>query len=276
MSSGGGAAGYLATVEPTRRVFLTALGTAIGAPQAVLAASRPPPPAVRRLRLDNAHTGESFEGPYRNEDGPIAAAMGDLATFLRDHHSGKIAPIDVAVVDFLSDVLDAVGAVRATVLSAYRTPETNARLARTTFGVAENSQHIYARAIDVHIEGKLERAVAAARAMKRGGVGWYPHSGFIHLDSGPVRTWTLQDTGLRELLLEIERALTPKPGAPSTGPGQLILDTGNTPVLIDAKNSLKIAPQLAPGHHLDRVAGSSHKAGTYLLQGQWTSLGGKG
>jgi hypothetical protein len=96
--------------------------------------------------------------------------------------------------------MDAVGASRATVLSAYRTVETNRMLARTSFGVADNSQHLYGRALDVRFETRLQKAMEAARAMKRGGVGWYPRSGFIHLDTGPVRNWTLEGHGLDRLL----------------------------------------------------------------------------
>src|ERR1700686_3988981 len=144
-------------------------------------------PALARLRLFNAHTGESFDGPYRDDLGPITLAMEELSFFLRDHHSGERIAIDVGVVDFLAAVMDGVGATQATVLSAYRTRETNAMLARTNFGVADNSQHIYGRALDIHFGARLEDAMQAARAMQRGGVGWDPYSGFIHLDSGRVR-----------------------------------------------------------------------------------------
>jgi uncharacterized protein YcbK (DUF882 family) len=186
-----------------RRLFLALAG-------GLLTASRPArsaPAPLRRLQLVNPHTGESFSGPYRDDAGPIASAMQDLAVFLRDFHSGQHIAIDVAVVDFLAAVVDAVGAVRATVLSAYRTVETNRMLARTTFGVADNSQHLYGRAIDIRLDSRLPDAMEAARAMRRGGVGWYPHSGFIHLDSGPVRNWTLDGQGLDQLLLRVRQYL---------------------------------------------------------------------
>jgi uncharacterized protein YcbK (DUF882 family) len=157
-------------------------------------------PALRRLRLVNAHTGETFEGIYRNEKGPIDRVIDELCIFLRDHHSGEKTRIDVGVIDFLADVLDAVGETRATILSAYRTAETNTMLARTIFGVAENSQHIYGRALDLHLGSRLTEAMTAARAMQRGGVGWYPHSGFMHIDTGSVRNWTLDERGLDALL----------------------------------------------------------------------------
>ena len=156
---------------------------------------------LRRLRLVNAHTGESFDGPFRDDVGPIAVALAELSELLRDHHSGEKTAIDVGLLDFLANVMNAVGAKRATVLSAYRTRETNAMLARTHFGVAENSQHIYGRALDVRLDNGNEAAVQAARTLQSGGVGWYPQSGFFHIDTGPVRNWTLDERGLDSLLL---------------------------------------------------------------------------
>ena len=170
-----------------------------------LARALPGPAPLRRLRLANVHTGETFDGPFRDDTGPIKQAMADLSVFLRDHHSGETIAIDVGVLDFLASVMDAVGATKATVLSAYRSRETNAMLARTTFGVADNSQHIYGRALDIRLDGRNEEAMQAARSMLRGGVGWYPRSSFFHLDSGPVRTWTLDGSGLDRLLLEFRR-----------------------------------------------------------------------
>ena len=108
--------------------------------------------------------------------------------------------MDVGVIDFLADVLDAVGETKATILSAYRTAETNGMLTRTTFGVAEHSQHILGRALDFRLESRLSDAMTRARFMRRGGVGWYPQSGFIHIDTGPIRNWTLDERGLDSLL----------------------------------------------------------------------------
>lgn len=162
---------------------------------------------LRRLRLVNAHTGESFDGPFRDDIGPIAVALAELSELLRDHHSGAKTAIDVGLLDFLASVMDAVGEQRATVLSAYRTRETNAILARTHFGVAENSQHIYGRALDVRLNTRNEAAVQAARTLQSGGVGWYPQSGFFHIDTGPVRNWTLDERGLDSLLLNRRKEL---------------------------------------------------------------------
>ena len=183
-----------------RRSFLSLVAGCVTWPSMAHAVSRPPI-ALRRLRLVNAHTGETFDGAYRDDKGPIEGVIDELCIFLRDHHSGQKTQIDVGVIDFLADVLDAVGETKATILSAYRTAETNAMLARTTFGVAEHSQHIVGRALDIRLESRLSDAMTRARAMQRGGVGWYPHSGFIHIDTGPIRNWTLDERGLDGLLI---------------------------------------------------------------------------
>ena len=193
-----------------RRAFLARLSGALAAGWAALPCAARAVPAVaplRCLRLTNAHTGESFDGPFRDDVGPIKEAMAELSVFLRDHHSGETIAIDVGVLDFLAGIMDAVGATKATILSAYRTRETNAMLAKTTFGVADNSQHIYGRALDIRLDSRNEEAMQAARSMLRGGVGWYPRSGFFHLDSGPVRNWTLDGQGLDRLLTRLREYL---------------------------------------------------------------------
>src|SRR5712671_361151 len=182
-----------------RRLFLSVIAGTAALPN-MLRALPLPPPQPHRLNLANPHTSETFSGIYRDDNGPIAGVMDELSVFLRDFHSGEKIAIDVGVLDFLSNVMQAVGQAKATILSAYRTPETNAMLARSHFGVAENSQHLYGRALDVHFGDKLADAMKAARGMQRGGVGWYPHSSFMHIDTGPVRNWDLDRVGLGTLL----------------------------------------------------------------------------
>jgi uncharacterized protein YcbK (DUF882 family) len=183
-----------------RRSILSIAALSVLAPWP--AAALPAAPRVDRIDLINAHTGERFSGAFRDSKGPIDSAMKELSFFLRDFHCGQETEMDVRVLDFLAAVLNSVGATRGTVLSAYRTPATNEMLARTTFGVAEHSQHLYGRALDIYLPARLEEAMGQARAMKRGGVGWYPNSHFMHLDCGPVRNWTLTGTGFGRLLLD--------------------------------------------------------------------------
>src|SRR5438270_4850432 len=194
-----------------RRFFLSVIaGTAVL--PSMLRALPLPPPQPHRLNLANPHTGETFSGIYRDDNGPIPGVMDELSVFLRDFHCGEKIAIDVGVLDFLSHVMHAVGQTKATILSAYRTPQTNAMLARSHFGVAENSQHLYGRALDVHFGDKLADAMKAARGMQRGGVGWYPHSSFMHMDTGPVRNWNLDQPKLVTLLSGRHRAQFDKKG----------------------------------------------------------------
>jgi uncharacterized protein YcbK (DUF882 family) len=196
-----------------------------------------------RLQLLDAHSGATFNGIYRDAKGPIARVMAELSLFLRDHHSGGIINFDVRVIDFLASVMSAAGQTKAVVLSGFRSFETNEMLARTTFGVAEHSQHIYGRALDVHFDQRLDDAVRMARAMRRGGVGWYPHSGFIHLDAGPVRNWDLASDGLRELLAappQTPASSTPRDEKVANGPGQLVVRDAKTPLVLSGRVSLTV------------------------------------
>src|SRR5216684_4986462 len=230
-----------------RRLFLSLIAGTVALPHVVRAIpSAPPQP--HRLILNNPHTSESFSGIYRDDNGPIPRVMEELSLFLRDYHSGEKIDIDVGVIDFLSGVMQAVGETNAQILSAYRTPETNAMLAHTHFGVAENSQHIYGRALDVHFGDKLADAMKAARGMQRGGVGWYPHSGFIHIDTGPVRNWTLDARGLDSLLVFDGRRLK------IDGKGEVVLGGPWQPLTVPQR--LVLQRQLARAEFLARSTGN--------------------
>jgi uncharacterized protein YcbK (DUF882 family) len=219
-----------------RRRFLLTTAALLGTSYKALAL--PTVSAGAKLRLVDAHNGAVFDDAYRNANGPIGLAMAELDLFLCDRRSGEATNIDVDTLDFLTAVMAAVGVKSATVLSAYRTLETNRLLERTTFGVADNSEHLYGKALDVTFPGKLPEAVAAARGMKRGGVGWYPHSHFIHLDSGPVRNWDLENDGLQDLLITARGTplgRSAKGEMLVNGPGTLIIGGRKPPVILPGK-----------------------------------------
>jgi len=232
-----------------RRLLLSIIAGAITLPGMARAVPVAPPPGPWRLRLSNPHTGETFDGPYRDENGPIPSAMANLAVFLRDFHANEIIAMDVGVLDFLYSVMGKVGAGEAAILSAYRSRATNEMLARTTFGVAENSQHIYGRALDVHFGEKLAEAMQAAREMRRGGVGWYPNSGFIHIDSGPVRNWDLDDTGLGSLLFGGKQIHF-------NDKGELVISAGRgrgPPLMVGGGRPVTVRQRMARLHQLARA-----------------------
>jgi uncharacterized protein YcbK (DUF882 family) len=110
---------------------------------------------------------------------------------LRDFRSGATYPIDPSLLDILYEV-QALANHDATfeIISGYRSPKTNAMLHAHSSGVAEHSQHLLGKAIDVRLTGFSTRALGGyARSLSRGGVGFYAGSDFVHIDTGNVRFW---------------------------------------------------------------------------------------
>ncbi len=144
------------------------------------------------LRLYNTHTGERIEIAYRRGEQYISGALAKLDYFLRDHRTGDIRHFDPRLYDILYDLTASIGhpGGEIDIVCGYRTSTTNESLRAHTTGVAKNSLHIQAEAIDLRMPGidtlKLRQA---ALALRRGGVGYYPHSDFIHVDTGRVRQW---------------------------------------------------------------------------------------
>jgi uncharacterized protein YcbK (DUF882 family) len=148
--------------------------------------------AEHTLQLYNTHTNEKIDVVYRRGDQYIQSALAKLDYFLRDHNTNEVRHFDPRLYDILSDLTASVGhpGGEIDIVCGYRTNSTNAALRAHTNGVAKNSLHIQAEAIDLRMPGvntlKLRKA---ALALARGGVGYYPHSDFIHVDTGRVRQW---------------------------------------------------------------------------------------
>lgn len=148
-------------------------------------------PGERRLALYNQHTGESVKATYWADGEFIADELAAISQVLRDHRTDDTIDIDTDLLDQLHLLQAKVGGHgRFEVISAYRSSKSNARLYQSTDGVAYDSHHVYGRAIDVRLPGvELTQLHAAALDMHAGGVGYYPKSRFIHLDTGEVRSW---------------------------------------------------------------------------------------
>lgn len=175
-----------------RRSFLKSsvvLASAIGLPG--LAKAAQPAPAERTLRLYNTHTGESLRSVFWAEGQFIPDALKDINKLLRDHRNDKIADMDPKLILLLNDVSDKFGDGQTLhIISGYRSPESNAKLAAASNGVAKHSMHMDGKAIDIRMPGKdLAQLHKAAMSMKAGGVGYYPDSQFVHMDTGRVRYW---------------------------------------------------------------------------------------
>jgi uncharacterized protein YcbK (DUF882 family) len=147
--------------------------------------------AGRWLELHNTHTLETISETFRDSAGLVAASLAKLNHLLRDHRAGETAAIDPSLFDLLADLAAAAGREpRYEIISGYRSPTTNAKLAAAGRGVATRSLHMQARAIDVRLRGvDCADLRDLAVAMGRGGVGYYAASRFVHLDTGRVRAW---------------------------------------------------------------------------------------
>ncbi len=143
------------------------------------------------IAFRNIHTGESFSGAYRVGDRYLPEAFNRINMVLRDFRTGEIFPIDPRVMDILCSVHYRTGTAEPfEVLSGYRSPKTNAMLRATTEGVALNSLHLTGQAIDIRLPGfSTSRLRDVGVGMRAGGVGYYPKSDFVHMDTGRVRTW---------------------------------------------------------------------------------------
>jgi len=130
---------------------------------------------VRRAVLHNLHTGDTFNDVFFANGSYVPDALAEAMRVLRDWRNGEEHPMDPRLFD----------------TSGYRSPQTNAMLHARSSGVAERSQHMLGKAIDVRVEGVgLRNLRSAALDVGAGGVGYYPVSNFVHVDVARVRQWT--------------------------------------------------------------------------------------
>jgi len=160
-------------------------------PEQALALGRGLFPVEKKLSLYNTHTGESLDTVYYSRGESLLDSLSEINNIMRDHRSGEIVDIDAELLDtlyLLSQRMKNQNAFH--IISAYRSPETNNMLRKSSSGVAKKSMHMYGKAVDVRLPGSnLEELRDAALQLKRGGVGYYPGSDFVHLDVGPYRYW---------------------------------------------------------------------------------------
>jgi uncharacterized protein YcbK (DUF882 family) len=184
--------------HPNRRHFLhrslrqaAGLAGAAGVP-ALLMTARAAASAPRRLSLVNTHTHETIDLCYARGGAYDPTALASLDHFLRDHYSGEVGHIDPGLHDLLHRLHQTVGSSEPyQVISGYRAPGTNAHLKATRGGgVATRSLHMTGQAIDIRLPGTaLSGLRDAALSIGGGGVGYYPGSQFVHVDTGRVRRW---------------------------------------------------------------------------------------
>ncbi len=174
-----------------RRRFLagcTAFAGSVIAPAAFASITKLP---ERQLAFHHLHTGEKVKLTYWAEGKYLPDSLQEINHLLRDHRTGDTAQIDRQLMDLLFNLqtrLESQGEFQ--IISAYRSPKTNRMLRSKSSGVAKKSFHMQGKAMDIRLSGAdLKHLRRAALALKSGGVGYYPKSNFIHVDTGPVRHW---------------------------------------------------------------------------------------
>jgi uncharacterized protein YcbK (DUF882 family) len=158
--------------------------------------SRATPLAEKRIAFRSVHTGEKIDARYFNARGWDDQGLAEINQGLRDWRTGDVFAIDrklIALLTELRDTLDVAAQKPFDLISGYRSPTTNSGLRKaggSHTGVATKSQHMLGKATDIALPGiSLDRLRAAARAAAKGGVGFYPTDGFVHVDTGRVRFW---------------------------------------------------------------------------------------
>jgi uncharacterized protein YcbK (DUF882 family) len=147
--------------------------------------------APRALSFYNLHTDERLRAVYWEAGQYVSGALDHINYILRDFRRNEIKPIDPKLLDLLVALrkkLDTSADID--IISGYRSPQTNAMLHAHSEGVAIHSMHVYGKAIDIRVPGReLAMVQRAALSLQYGGVGFYPRSDFVHVDTGRVRHW---------------------------------------------------------------------------------------
>ena len=180
----------------TDRRDLLKQGVALVGGAAVSSAGLPalafPEPDARRLAFANLHTGETLSAAYWEGGAYVPEVLAAVNYLLRDFRTGEVHTIAPALLDLLVSLSGQTGVPAPyQVISGYRSPATNAMLHAESGQVAVKSLHMEGKAIDIRVEGMdLDYLRDAALSLSAGGVGYYPDSGFVHVDIGDVRRWS--------------------------------------------------------------------------------------
>lgn len=146
---------------------------------------------IRRLSVRSGRTGETVDSIYWIDGQYIRPALEEINYFMRDWRQDAVAKIDRRTIDVMAAAHARLDTSEPwTLLSGYRTAATNNMLRRKGRGVAKKSYHLKAQAADLRLKSRSVGTIArAAMASRTGGVGSYYRSSFVHVDSGPIRTW---------------------------------------------------------------------------------------
>ena len=178
----------------SRRNFIGLMlvsGIAGFSPKSIFAADSGSAAEQKSLSLYNPHTKDSFNGVYWSAGEYDRDALKKINHIMRDFRINDVKQIDRSLLDLLSKISQKLKSDKPIhVISGYRSPETNAKLRKRGKAAAKNSYHIQGKAVDIRLPGCRTSVLRrAAYRLKGGGVGYYPHQRFVHIDVGPIRYW---------------------------------------------------------------------------------------
>lgn len=161
------------------------------APNLVQARTRSKAAFERSLDLYSTKTGENIKTVYWAEGKYLAESLHEINYVLRDHHSDEVTDIDPHLLDLLHTVCRIMDVdTTVNVISGYRSATTNAMLRRSNRRIARHSFHIQGKAVDIRLPNhNITLARRVALTLQQGGVGYYRRANFLHIDTGPIRSW---------------------------------------------------------------------------------------
>lgn len=168
--------------------YLAASGAMLMMPAAL---ANLPKEAPRQLSLYNLHTEEKLKAVYWADGEYQADGLAEINYVLRDHRSGEHTDMDPQLLNLMFLLHEKAQSKQAFhIISGYRSPASNEMLRKSSTGVAQKSLHTLGMAVDLRLpDTKLEDLRDMAINLQGGGVGFYPESNFIHIDTGRVRQW---------------------------------------------------------------------------------------
>ncbi len=179
------------TVEISRRNFLkksaVIAGGAMMSQSEILASAG----EKKVLKLYNVHLHKTFYAPFFEKNYYKLSGLFEVNKAFIDYRAKEMTRIDVKLINLLYEIKQHLGYDKQfNIVSGYRSPHTNAELRKRREGVAKNSYHIKGQAVDIYVPNvSLRKLRDVALGLKKGGVGYYPSSHFVHVDVGPVRSW---------------------------------------------------------------------------------------
>ncbi|RAI30774.1 hypothetical protein CH338_27040, partial [Rhodoplanes elegans] len=207
---------------------------------------------TRTLSFHHTHTGENLTVTYRRNGRYDADALKKIDWVMRDWRRNQSVKMDPAVIDAVWELTRSVDGDTVDIICGYRAPATNSMLRSRSGGVAKESQHMVGKAIDLKVRGvSLEKQRAAALRLHRGGVGYYPGSQFIHVDTGSIRHWPrMTYDQLAKVFPDGRTVHVPSNGKPLPGYQQALAQVQSRGGSSTAMASLDAGSGLKPGKSL--------------------------